>query len=69
MPLDVASAGPTPAAARAALDEAVGLFLQTAEENGTLTEVLEEAGYALDGAQWRSPAWIGIERAAAAVNA
>jgi predicted RNase H-like HicB family nuclease len=34
MPLDVASAGPTPAAARAALDEAVGLFLRTAEEHG-----------------------------------
>jgi predicted RNase H-like HicB family nuclease len=43
MPLDVASAGPTPATARAALDEAVRLFLRTAEEQGTLTEVLEEA--------------------------
>lgn len=42
MPLDVASAGPTPAAARAALEEAVRLFLQTAEEHGTLNEVLEE---------------------------
>lgn len=68
MPLDVASAGPTPAAARAALDEAVRLFLQTAEEHGTLAEVLEEAGYTQDGAQWRSPAWIGVERASAAVG-
>jgi predicted RNase H-like HicB family nuclease len=68
MPLDVASAGPTPAAARAALSEAVHLFLRTAEEHGTLTEVLEEAGYALDGAQWRSPAWIGVERGSAAVG-
>lgn len=68
MPLDVASAGPTPAAARAALEEAVRLFLQTAEEQGTLTEVLEEAGYTQDGAQWRSPAWIGVERASAAVH-
>ena len=69
MPLDVASAGPTPAAARTALNEAVRLFLATAEEHGTLAEVLEEAGYALEGAQWRSPAWIGVERASAAVGA
>jgi predicted RNase H-like HicB family nuclease len=68
MPLDVASAGPTPAAARAALDEAVRLFLRTADEHGTLADVLEEAGYALEGAQWRSPAWIGVERASAAIN-
>ena len=69
MPLDVASAGPTPAAARAALDEAVRVFLRTAEDHGTLAEVLEEAGYVLDGAQWRSPAWIGIEQASATVGA
>jgi hypothetical protein len=53
---------------RAAVDEAVRLFLRTAEEHGTLTEVLEEAGYALVGTQWRSPAWIGVERASAAVG-
>jgi predicted RNase H-like HicB family nuclease len=69
MPLDVASAGPTPAAARTALDEAVRLFLRTAEGHGTLAEVLEEAGYAPDGAEWRSPAWVGIERASATVGA
>jgi predicted RNase H-like HicB family nuclease len=69
MPLDVASAGPTPAAARAALDEAVGLFLRTAKAHGTLADVLEEAGYAADGAEWRSPAWVGIERASATVGA
>jgi len=68
MPLDVASAGPTSAAARAALDEAVRLFLATAEDHGTLAEVLEEAGYAREGAQWRSPAWVGVERASAAVG-
>ena len=69
MPLDVASAGPTPAAARAALDEAVRLFLRTAEGHGTLAEVLEEAGYAPDGTEWRSPLWIGVERASATVGA
>ncbi len=45
MPLDVASFGPTPEAARTALDEAVRLFIRTAAQHGTLTEVLEEAGY------------------------
>ncbi len=36
MPLDVMSSGPTVEAARAALDEAVSLFLDTAAEAGTL---------------------------------
>ena len=69
MPLDVASAGESPAAARAALDEAVHLFLRTAAEQGTLADVLEEVGYAADGTGWRSPAWVGIERACASVAA
>jgi len=43
MPLDVASAGETPEAARQAVDEAVRLFLATAAEHGTLEEVLEDA--------------------------
>lgn len=69
MPLDVASAGESPVAARAALDEAVRLFLQTAAEHGTLEDVLEEAGYAVDGATCRSPAWMSVERACATVAA
>ena len=69
MPLDVARAGESPAGARAALDEAVRLFLRTAAEHGTLADVLEEAGYAADGTAWRSPAWVGIERAFATVAA
>ena len=68
MPLAVASAGSTPPTARAALEQAVRLFLRTAEDHGTLKEVLEEAGYVLDGAQWRSPAWVGIEQASVAVG-
>ena len=69
MPLDVASAGASPAAARAALDEAVRLFLKTAEDLGTLQDVLEEAGYTPDGAQWQSPSWVGVERASANIPA
>jgi predicted RNase H-like HicB family nuclease len=47
MPLDVMSAGPSPEAARQALDEAVRLFLVTAQDHGTLQEVLGESGYEL----------------------
>ena len=69
MPLDVASAGATPQAARAALDEAVKLFIKTAEQHGTLTEVLEDAGYENDGSRWQSPDWICIEKHSAPVAA
>lgn len=68
-PLDLASSGPSPAAARLALDEAVDLFLKTAAEHGTLTEVLEDAGYQPEGAAWRSPDWVAVERHTAAVAA
>ena len=61
MPLDVASSGPTPVAARAALDEAVKLFLETAREHETLDEVLEDSGYSFTAGQWRSPDWVGVE--------
>jgi predicted RNase H-like HicB family nuclease len=43
MPLEVMSCGATPDEARAALDEAVQLFLDTAVDQGTLDEVLREA--------------------------
>lgn len=48
MPLNVASSGQTPAAAREALSEAVSLFLSTAADQGTLAEVLEDAGLSRD---------------------
>jgi predicted RNase H-like HicB family nuclease len=69
MPLDVASSGATPQAARAALDEAVKLFIQTAGEHGTLREVLEDAGYENDGARWNSPDWVCFEKHSAPVAA
>jgi len=67
-PLDVVSAGPTPEQARKALREAVHLFLETAEENGTLEEVLIECRYELDGMTLHSPAWISIERQTTAIG-
>lgn len=62
MPLDVASCGDTPEAARQAVDEAVRLFLATAAEQGTLEEVLEDAGYRRHGKAWRGPDWFGVEQ-------
>ena len=62
MPLDVMSAGSTPEEARQAIQEAIGLFLATAADMGTLTEVLEECGYIRKKGLWASPAWVSIER-------
>jgi predicted RNase H-like HicB family nuclease len=69
MPLDVASSGETPQAARTALDEEVRLFIESADQHGTLNEVLEDAGYKRQGSQWRGPDWICFERHSAPVAA
>jgi predicted RNase H-like HicB family nuclease len=69
MPLDVASSGETPQAARTALDEAVKLFISTADKQGTLNEVLEDAGYKHNGSRWESPDWVCFERHSAPVAA
>jgi predicted RNase H-like HicB family nuclease len=68
MPLDVMSSGKTPEEAGRALDEAVHLFLVTAEDMGTLQEVLLECGYELQEERWVSPAWVATERHSAAVG-
>lgn len=69
LPLEVASSGPTPKEARAALGEAVNLFLETARDEGTLDHVLEEAGYTLGRRGWTSPKWLKTEKAAALLSA
>ena len=66
MPLDVMSSGPTPEAARNALEEAVRLFLLSARDHGTLEEILTEAGYELQNGTWQSP-WVATERHSAVV--
>lgn len=67
MPLDVMSSGPTPESARAALEEAVHLFLKTAAEIGTLEELLEESGYREEDDRWVPPDWVAIEKQSTAV--
>jgi predicted RNase H-like HicB family nuclease len=62
MPLDVASSGATIDQAREAVREAVKLFVDTARDQGTLAEILEEAGYIRQEDQWHSPPWISTEK-------
>ena len=62
MPLDLMSCGPSAERASQALREAVELYLATAAEAGTLTEVLEEVGYEPKGQSWISPTWVALER-------
>ena len=69
MPLDVMSAGPSPVAARRALDEAVRLFVLTARDHGTLEEVLGEAGYELRDGVWVASPAVAFERQSTAVAA
>ena len=55
LPLDISSAGDSAQAARAALQEAVDLFVSTARDHGTLDEVLEECGYVRQNGSWVAP--------------
>ncbi len=67
MRLDVMSAGVSPEAAREALDEAVRLFLLTAQDHGTLPEVLAECGYEQRNGVWEAPPPVILERHSTAV--
>ena len=69
MPLDVISSGRSVEEARHALQEAVELFLETAEEINTLDELLQEAGYTFRHDGWISPAWVAVERHSVLVGA
>jgi predicted RNase H-like HicB family nuclease len=69
MPLDVMSSGRTPEKARAALDEAVHLFLVTAADQGSLEVILHDAGYELRSGEWFSPSWAATERHSTALPA
>ena len=62
MPLDVMSCGGTPEEARTALDEAVRLFLRTSATQGSLPEILREAGYEEREGDWVNPPRVSIER-------
>lgn len=69
MPIDVVSSGSTPDQARAALDEAVRLFLSTAHQMGTLGDVLEECSYEFRQGSWQAPKPLAVERRFALLSA
>jgi predicted RNase H-like HicB family nuclease len=62
--LDVSSCGESAEAARKNIRDAVRGFLETAEEEGTLSDILEEAGYRQDGDDWRAPEFVSVDRMA-----
>ena len=60
--LDVSSCGGTKEKALKNLKEAVRLFLEEAENMGTLEQILEEAGYTKNGEQIASRKFISVQR-------
>lgn len=62
--LDVSTCGDTAESARENIKDAVRGFLEAAEELGTLTDVLEEAGYRRDGDAWTPPEFVSLDRMA-----
>lgn len=59
--LDISSCGETVEDARKNIKEATELFLEGAAENGTLSQVLEEAGFSFDS-EWRAPELVAFEK-------
>ena len=59
--LDVSSCGDTPEEARNHIQEAAQAFLETSQEMGNLNQVLEEAGYELEGETWRAPEFVSLD--------
>jgi hypothetical protein len=60
--LDVSSCGSTDEEARRNIRDAVRGFLAASADLGTLNEILEEAGYQLDGEAWRAPEFVAVDR-------
>ena len=59
--LDVSSCGDTPEETRKNIQEAAQAFLETSQEMGNLNQLLEEAGYELEGETWRAPEFVSLD--------
>lgn len=66
--LDVSSCGATDEEARQNIQDAVRGFVETSRDMGTLTEILEEAGYVRDRETWRAPEFVSFGRMTAHVE-
>jgi predicted RNase H-like HicB family nuclease len=65
--LNVSSCGRTVKEAKKNLVCAVECFLETAEEMGTLEEILEEAGFVKKRKVWKAPDIISVEKTRIAI--
>ena len=65
--LDVSSCGDTADDARRNIKDAVRGFLETAEEKGTLSDILQEAGYRRVGDGWSPPEFVSLDRMAVGI--
>jgi predicted RNase H-like HicB family nuclease len=65
--LDVSSCGRTIKEAKKNLVCAVECFLETAEEMGTLEEILEEAGFVKKKKVWKAPDIVSTEKTKVAI--
>ena len=61
VPLDVSSCGHDLEEARRNIRDAVAGFIETCEEIGTLTDVLEESGFVKRGEDWIPPALVSTD--------
>ena len=68
-PLDVMSCGESLQAARRNLEEALQLFIKVAAEQGTLDEILHEAGYISEDQHWIAPEILTSERISLSLSA
>jgi predicted RNase H-like HicB family nuclease len=66
--LDLSSCGTTDEEARKNTRDAIRGFLETSAEMGTLTEILEEAGYEREGETWRAPQFVSLDRLTVSVK-
>ena len=60
--LDVSSCGDTEVDARRNIADAVQGFLETAREQGTLHDILQEASYRFENGRWNGPEPVVVPR-------
>ena len=65
--LDISSCGNTIDESRKNIREAAELFIEGLEKNGTLAQVLEEAGFA-SGDGWKAPEFVAFEKMKVALS-
>lgn len=61
-PLDLSSCGRTVEEAKKNIGEATAAFLETAQEMGTLKDILEEAGFSFRPEGWQAPKLVALEK-------